>query len=83
MNITISQHARERMAERGVLESEVNFAIQNGERFSAKFGRIGFRCNFSYDDFWNGKKYGCKQVEVLAVDDAAGWIVATVLAKYF
>lgn len=40
-------HAKVRLAERGATESEVEATIAGGERFAAKFGRTGFRRNFS------------------------------------
>jgi hypothetical protein len=53
-----------------------------GERFEAKFGRIGFRRNFAFDGEWNGKRYGAKQVEAYAVEEE-GWLVITVIVKFF
>ncbi len=62
-------HAIERMHERGTNEKEVTLAIQNGEPFSAKFGRTGFRRNFSFESKWRGKYYETKQLEVYAVEE--------------
>ena len=53
-----------------------------GERFEAKFGRIGFRRNFAFDGEWTGKRYGAKQVEAYAVEEE-GWLVITVIVKFF
>ncbi len=41
MNIRFHPHAIRRMKERGALEKEVIGAIQSGEKFPAKFERIG------------------------------------------
>lgn len=71
------------MAERGASESEVIAAIQDGERFIAKFDRIGFRRNFSRDFLWRGKSYQNKQVEVYAVEERGTLLILTVIVKYF
>jgi hypothetical protein len=58
-------------------------AIESGERFPAKFGRTGFRRNFAFGGDWLGRKYPTKQVEAYAVEQDEGWLVITVLVKYF
>jgi hypothetical protein len=55
---------------------------ESGERFPAKFGRTGFRRNFTFDSEWEGRRYATKQVEAYAVEDD-GWLVITVVVKYF
>jgi hypothetical protein len=37
------------------LASEVIATVERGERFSAKFGRTGFRKNFAFNSTWRGK----------------------------
>ena len=71
------------MAERGATEAEVFSTIEQGERFPAKFGRIGFRRNFAYNGIWRGRRYAAKQVESYAVEEDDGWLVITVVVKYF
>jgi hypothetical protein len=83
LSIVFSQHARERMNERGIDENEIHYTITYGEPFDTKFGRSGFRCNFAFGNYWHGKKYACKQVEVIAVQDRDDWLVVTALARYF
>ena len=83
MAIKIHPHAAERMRERGTNVAEVEKTIETGERFPAKFGRIGFRRNFPIDGKWNEKKYNTKQVEVIAVNEDDNWIAITVMVKYF
>ena len=82
MEIRFHPHALERLAERGATEDEVVSTIEAGERFEAKFGRTGFRRNFAFDGEWNGKRYGAKQVETYVVEEG-GWLVITVIVKYF
>lgn len=52
--IIIHKHAQERMQERGATE-EVIQTLKEGEKFPAKFGRIGFRRNFSLREFGEAK----------------------------
>ncbi len=41
-----------RLQERGGTEEEVRVTVETGERFEAKLGRTGFRCNFSFEADW-------------------------------
>ena len=81
--VDIDPHARERMLERGAAEDEVVSTIYEGERFPAKFGRVGFRRNFRFEGVWRGRHYGTKQLEVFAVEEDGRWVVITVIARYF
>jgi hypothetical protein len=56
--------------------------IHDGAIAAAKLGRTGFRRNFEYNATWRGRFYANKQIEVIAVDED-GWLVITVLVKYF
>jgi hypothetical protein len=82
MNIRLHPHARARLAERGATEEEVVETVQTGERFPAKFGRTGFRRNFSLGSEWRGHRYATTQLEAYAVEED-GWLVITVVVKYF
>ena len=75
-------HALERLTERGTTEEEVVATVRRGERFPAKFGRTGFRRNFVFRGEWLGRRYATKQVEAYAVEQD-GWLVITVIVKYF
>jgi hypothetical protein len=81
--IEVHPHARLRAVERGASESEIVATVSGGERFPAKLGRVGFRRNFAFDGIWRGRRYATKQIEALAVDEDGGWLVITVLVKYF
>ena len=83
MIIKFLPHARERMEERGVTEYEIINTVEEGEEFSAKFGRTGFRRNFEFGGVWRGKQYQTKQVEVFTVNENDRFIVITVIVKYF
>jgi hypothetical protein len=82
MNIRIHPHAWERMLERGAEEAEVIATLRGGEQFPAKFGRTGFRRIFPVADQWRGHYYQNKQIEAYAVEEN-GWMVLTVIVKYF
>jgi hypothetical protein len=83
LDINFHPHAVERMAERGAEPDEVRATVESGERFSAKFGRQGFRKNFPFDGTFRGKGYHTKQVEVVAVQEGDGFLVLTVITRYF
>jgi len=82
MKVRLHPHARERMTERGATEAEVIAAVTGGERFPARFGRTGFRRNFPFDADWRGRRFATKQVEAYVVKED-GWLVITVVVKYF
>lgn len=71
------------MAERGATEEEVLATLSGGESFPAKFDRQGFRRNFDKTGVWRGRPYATKQVEVIAVREGAGWLVITVVVRYY
>jgi uncharacterized protein DUF4258 len=83
MTVKIHPHAETRMAERGVSNEEINETVIHGEAFDAKYGRLGFRKNFNFENEWRGAFYSVKQVEVYAVKEETGFLVITVIAKYF
>jgi len=82
LEIRLHPHARVRLEERGASEEDVKLTVKSGERFGAKYGRIGFRRNFPYNQDWAGRRYATKQVEAYAVEEN-GWLVITVVVKFF
>lgn len=83
MAVRLHPHAQQRLEERGATAEEVVATVEKGEQFAAKFGRTGFRRNFSFDGVWRGRGYRTKQVEVYAVQEGADWLVISVLTRYF
>lgn len=83
MKVSLHPHAKERLAERGTTDAEVVATITGGEQFPAKFGRAGFRRNFSFRNEWRSQIYATKQVTAFAVRDGEGWLVITVIVRYF
>ena len=83
MSVRLHSHAEDRLAGRGATDAEVIATVEGGERFPAKFGRTGFRRNFPLNTEWRGRRYASKQVEAYAVKEGGGWLVITVIVKYF
>ena len=76
-------HRCAQRTERGATTAEVVATVVDGERFPAKFGRTGFRRNFAFDGTWRGRRYPTKQVEAYAVEEDGGWLVITVITRFF
>jgi hypothetical protein len=83
VKVTLHPHAKERLAERGATEADVSATVTGGEQFRAKFGRTGFRRNISFQGQWRGRFYATKQVTAFAVREDDGWLVITVIVRYF
>ena len=83
MQVELHPHASERLAERGATPAEVIDTVLYGERFAAKFNRVGFRKVFVYSGTWRGRTYGHKEVEAIAVNIPTGLLVLTVITRYF
>lgn len=83
MSVRLHPHATDRLEERGATEAEVVATVEGGESFPAKFGRTGFRRNFSFDSEWRGRRFSTKQVEAYAVREGEVWLVITFIARYF
>ena len=83
MKVTLHPHAKDRLVERGATEAEVIATVSSGEQFPAKFGRTGFRRNFSFQKQWRGRFYMTKQVLAFVTRQGDGWLVITVIARYF
>jgi hypothetical protein len=81
--VRLHPHAAQRLVERGASETEVIATVAEGERFAAKFGRLGFRRNFLFDGIWNGREYANKQIEAYAVEEDGCWLDITVIVKFF
>ena len=61
----------------------MELTVEQGERFPAKYNRIGFRHNFTFNNIWRGKYYNNKQLEAYAVQEGDEWIVITITTRYF
>ncbi len=83
MIIRIHPHAAQRIRERGATVGQVRETVANGSRSAARFGRTKFRRAFAFGRTWNGKKYARQQIEAFAATMPDGWLVVTVIVKYF
>lgn len=81
--IVFSPHAREKMLDRGGMESEVEAAIRAGNPEPARKGRVMFRKNFAFNSSWKGKRYTVKQVAPVVAEEADRMVVVTVFVYYF
>jgi hypothetical protein len=80
--IEISQHALERLPQRGITQKEVEIAIRQGERIPAESGRFAFRKNFPFESKWKNRYYEIKQVMPIVVEEGDKLVVVTVYAFY-
>lgn len=71
------------MQERGANEEEIRAALERGEQFKARFGRMGFRRNFPFNKERGGRFFATKQVELYAIQANDVWVVITVLTRFF
>ena len=83
MTVKFHSHALLRLLERGTTEAEITATVMDGEKFPAKFNRIGFRRNFRYENEWQNRWYENKQLEVYAVEEKDSFLVIAVIVKYF
>ncbi len=83
MKIEIHPHAAQRIRERGATAGQVRETVTKGMRSAAKFGRAKFRRVFTFGKSWNGKRYAKQQIEAFAAIIPDGWLVVTVIVKYF
>jgi hypothetical protein len=72
-------HALDQMTLRGATWEEVEAAVARGEQFPAKTWPNRISRNFPGEHSWRGTK----QLEVYAVFEDDGWLIITVIAKYF
>ena len=83
MDIELHPHAKQRAIERGASEVEIHQTVEKGERFPAKYGRVGYRMNFHFGNTWNDQFYFTKQIEVFAVIEDEKLMIISLIVKYF
>ncbi len=83
MTIKIHPHAAQRMRERGATAAQVRQTVVQGTSSAAKFGRTKFSRVFAFGKKWNGKHYARQEIEAFAATIPEGWLVVTVIVKYF
>ena len=83
MNVTLHPHAKARLAERGATESRGRGDSSRGRTIPGKVWPSGFRRNFSCQSHWRGKFYATKQIIAFAASAPDGWLVITLIVKYY
>ena len=83
MIIKIHPHAAQRIRERGATTARVRETVIRGKSSPAKFARTKFSLTFPYGNVWNGTKYEKQQIEAFAATIPGGWLVVTVIVKFF
>jgi hypothetical protein len=83
MKVKIHPHAAQRIRERGTAVRQVRETDLKGSPSAAKFGRTKFVRVFAFGRIWNRKRYAKQQIEAFAAIIPDGWLVVTVIVKYF
>jgi hypothetical protein len=81
--VVYSNHARTKMADRGVSEDDVVLAIRGGRREPARHGHWQYRINLEFRRERAGKYYGMRQVLAVVAEEESRYVVVTVYAFYF
>jgi hypothetical protein len=81
--VVFTPHARQRMKERGASEEAVREAIRIGAREPGKEGRILYRLNVEFKQYWDGRYFGMQQVAPVVVDEKDRLVVITVSHSIF
>ncbi|MEM2045689.1 MAG: DUF4258 domain-containing protein [Candidatus Caldarchaeum sp.] len=81
--VKFSDHARDKMLDRGASEEEVLMAIHTGSLEPARKGRVMFRKNFDFHRSWRGRRYAIKQVAPVVAEEPGKLVVVTVFVYYF
>jgi Domain of unknown function (DUF4258) len=81
--IVFTNHARQRLKERGTNEESVREAIRIGEAESARRGLVLYRLNQEFKKKWDGRYYGVQQVAPVVKEEDDRLIVITVYTFYF
>lgn len=81
--VVLTEHARERMQERGAREEDVRAAVRAGRREPARRGLVQFRLTREFNREWNGRYYSVQQVVPVVAEEAECLVVVTVYTFYF
>jgi hypothetical protein len=81
--IVFTNHARQRLKERGTDEESVREAIRIGEAEPAKRGLVLYRLNREFKKKWDGRYYGVQQVAPVVKEEDDRIVIITVYTFYF
>ena len=82
MGIKFTEHAKERIEQRGATEAEVLEVLAKGVEVQAGRHRKAKESVFDYGREWLGKSYPQKKVEVVFVEEGEDVVVITVKVYY-
>jgi len=80
--IRLTAHAAGYIEKRGFSVAEVEEAIRQKDWTPAERGRLECRRDFVFDNVWNNKRYGIKQVRPIFVEESDQIVVVTVYVYY-
>jgi hypothetical protein len=81
--IVFTNHALQRLNERGTDEESVREAIRIGESEPARRGFVLYRLNQEFKKNWDGRYYGVQQVAPVVKEEENRLVVITVYTFYF
>ena len=82
MEITLIDHARERLLERGATEEEVRQTVRSGTPAPAGAGRQAKERVFPYNATWQGRHFAQKMVRAIYVEERNRLVVLTLYVYY-
>ena len=80
--IEFSQHAAQRLAERGATEPEAIAAIREGDWTGARGDRYESEAVFGYNSEWHGRYYRYKTVRPVFTEESTRIVVVTVYVYF-
>ena len=80
--IQFSQHAIQRLAQRGATEGEAIAAIREGDWTTARSDRYESEKVFGYNSQWHGRHYRTKTVQCIFVEESERIVVVTVYVYF-
>ncbi|MGH7571523.1 MAG: DUF4258 domain-containing protein [Gemmatimonadota bacterium] len=81
--IAFTDHALDRMRERGASQDDVCRAIREGTPEKAREGRVLYRIELDFLAEWAGKFYTKRQVAPVVVEEGEAMVVITVYVFYY
>ena len=81
--VVFTNHARQRMRDRGAREEDVLEAIRIGQKEPAQRGLSLYRLNVEFQCQWDGKHYAVQQVAPIVAEEPDRMVVVTVYTFYF
>jgi hypothetical protein len=81
--IVFTNHALQRLKERGTDEESVREAIRIGESELARRGFVLYRLNQEFKKNWDGRYYGVQQVAPVVKEEEDRIVVITLYTFYF